>query len=150
MTRAVGTPSPDVAEALLPIAARRVSPPTAKSILGLARQCAGITTPRLDRGQLGEVLGVIESNLSSTSRIGSFHEVHYRGAPPPGFRGTAPLKFRGSVPLPLSTHGLDVLRATSGDEELVHVLDTVSTSFTSFFRKPDHFVPDRSSRSTYA
>jgi chemotaxis protein methyltransferase CheR len=34
---------------------------------------------------------------------------------------------------------LDVLRGPSGDDELVHFLDAISTNFTSFFREPDHF-----------
>jgi chemotaxis protein methyltransferase CheR len=34
---------------------------------------------------------------------------------------------------------LAVLEGASGDDELVHFLDAISTNFTSFFREPDHF-----------
>ena len=57
------TPPPDFAEALLAILARYVSPPTAQSILKLARQRAGVSTPRLDRAQLGDMFAAIENNL---------------------------------------------------------------------------------------
>ena len=56
-------PPPDLTDALLAILERHVSPPTAQSILKLARQRAGVSTPRLDRPQLGEMFAAIEGNL---------------------------------------------------------------------------------------
>ncbi|MFS8066792.1 MAG: hypothetical protein ACMG6S_10510, partial [Byssovorax sp.] len=57
-------PSPnDLSEPLLGVLSRYVSTPTAQSIVKLARQRANVTTPRIDRARLGDMLAPIERNL---------------------------------------------------------------------------------------
>jgi anti-sigma regulatory factor (Ser/Thr protein kinase) len=53
----------DLTETLLGLLSRYVSAPTAQSIVKLARQRANVTSSRIDRARLGDMLGPIERNL---------------------------------------------------------------------------------------
>jgi anti-sigma regulatory factor (Ser/Thr protein kinase) len=53
----------DLTETLLGLLSRYVSAPTAQSIVKLARQRANVTSSRIDRARLGDMLSPIERNL---------------------------------------------------------------------------------------
>lgn len=61
--QSVPPPPTDLSEPLLGVLTRYVSVPTAQSIVKLARQRANVTSARIDRTRLGDMLAPIERNL---------------------------------------------------------------------------------------
>lgn len=128
-------PLSDLSEPLLGVLTRYVSPPTAQSIVKLARQRANVTGARLDRAGLGDMFAPIARNLrlfvSEPSKVDeccaaiqaliggrsvALDAASVRSAPPSpsSARSSDPSSARSGTPAPASVRSSEPSSARSG------------------------------------
>lgn len=94
---------------------------------------------------IGDIDKIYKQKLSNRDfqRLGNFIESHYGIKMPPGKKELLEARLRKrlrALQLETFTDYIDYVFSEDGaDNELIHMLDAVTTNKTDFFRGPDHF-----------